>query len=84
MNNAAPARPLYQIAADIQKDWGPKMYFGARPYVAAMAQLHSINDKYYEDDAKEVVLYFLANANTWRGEKARTIKAELKNLAGVK
>jgi hypothetical protein len=31
-----------------------------------------------------MVLYFLANATTWRGEDAKRIKAELKKLAGVK
>jgi hypothetical protein len=36
------------------------------------------------DSAKSIVLYFLANANTWRGEKARAIKVELKKIAGVK
>jgi hypothetical protein len=28
-----------------------------------------------------VVLYFLSNAATWRGEKAREIKKELKAMA---
>ncbi len=77
-------RPLYQIAADIRKDWGAKMYFGARPYVQAMGALSSINDDYGMDSAKSIVLYFLANAGTWRGDKAREVKAELKKLAGVK
>jgi hypothetical protein len=30
------------------------------------------------------VLYFLANAATWRGDAARAIKAELKGIAGIK
>jgi hypothetical protein len=29
------------------------------------------------DDAKTIVLYFLANAQTWRGEVAKRVKAEL-------
>jgi hypothetical protein len=29
-------------------------------------------------------LYFLSNASSWRGEKAKAIKAELKKIAGVK
>jgi hypothetical protein len=45
-----------------------------------MEKLYSIDDRYYLDSAREVVLYFLANANTWRGETARRIKAELKDM----
>jgi hypothetical protein len=31
-----------------------------------------------------MVLYFLANAGTWRGPDAKRIKNELKALAGIK
>jgi hypothetical protein len=30
------------------------------------------------------VLYFLANAGTWRGPDAKRIKAELKEMVGMK
>ena len=76
-------RPLYEIAGDIQNHW-KKVYFGAVPYLEAMFSLNSIDDEYICDSAKSVVLYFLANASTWRGEKAREIKKELKKIAGVK
>lgn len=76
-------RPICEIARDIRKDW-TKPYFGAVPYLNAMRELSSINDMYMYDTAKSVVLYFLANANTWRGDTARRIKAELKKIAGVK
>jgi hypothetical protein len=72
-------RPLHEIAADIRKHW-PNMYFGAVPYVDAMSELNTLNDKYYADSASSVVLYFLSNAATWRGEDARRIKAELKSM----
>lgn len=72
-------RRLYEIAYEIRADW-KKPYFGAVPYLDAMSQLNTIDDSYYADDAKTVVLYFLANAQTWRGETARRIKAELKGL----
>lgn len=78
------ARPLYEIANDIRKDWGTKMYFGAKPYVQAMGTLTNISDNYGMDSAKSIVLYFLANAGTWRGDKAREVKKELKALAGIK
>jgi len=74
------ARPLYEIANDIRKDWGAKMYFGARPYFQAMQSLNSIDDNYGMDSGKSIVLYFLANAQSWRGQKAREIKGELKAM----
>jgi hypothetical protein len=49
-----------------------------------METLDTIDDKYMYETAKSIVLYFLANANTWRGETARRIKAELKQMAGAK
>ena len=76
-------RPLYEIAADIRKYW-KNIYFGAVPYRDAMSELTSIDDKYYADSGKSIVLYFLANASTWRGPDAKRIKAELKKMAGVK
>jgi hypothetical protein len=79
-NNKKQVRPLYEIAREIHKDWGNKIYFGAKPYLSAMLTLNSIDDKYMFDDAKTIVRYFLANASTWRGEVAKRVKAELKAL----
>ena len=76
-------RSISTIAREIRADWN-NPYFGAVPYLSAMQSLDSITDNYYEDSGKSVVLYFLANASTWKGEKARAIKAELKKLAGIK
>jgi hypothetical protein len=72
-------KKLSEIAAEIRKTW-PKPYFGAVPYLDAMGSLSSINDNYYEDSARSVVAYFLANAATWRGEDAKRIKKELNQL----
>lgn len=72
-------RTLSEIAFDIRKSW-TKPYFGAIPYLQAVGQLQSIEDDYCCDSAKSVVLYFLANANTWRGQDAKRIKTELKAL----
>ena len=76
-------RPLYQIANEIRKDWKP-VYFGADPYLDAMSSLDSIDDNYICDSGKSVVIYFLSNAGTWRGETAKRIKLELKKMAGLK
>lgn len=76
-------RPLYEIAREIKQDWKAVNY-GAKPYLEAMYSLDSINDKYGMDSAKSIVLYFLSNAGTWRGETAKRIKAELKKMTGLK
>ena len=72
-------RPLYAIAIDIRAHW-PKPYFGAVPYINAMRSIASINEPYGVESARGLVLYFLANAGTWRGEHAKRIKAELKGM----
>ncbi len=74
---ATEPRSLSAIALDIRRNW-PKVYFGAVPYLDAMRQLDSVADAYGADDARSIVLYFLSNATTWRGEHARRLKAELK------
>jgi len=73
-------RPLYEIAAEIRKDW-KKVYFGAVPYLDAMQTLDRIEDNYIMDSGKSIVLYFLCNASTWRGDTARRVKAELKAMS---
>ena len=74
-------RRIKDIARDIWYDWGEKVNYAARPYLEAMDELDSIEDNYYADSGTSIVLYFLANASSWRGETARRIKAELKELA---
>ena len=74
------SRSLSSIAMEIKKDW-KKPYFGAVPYLQAMMCLNSINDNYGFDTAKSIVLYFLANASSWRGDVARRIKKELNAMA---
>lgn len=81
---AQTTRPLYEIAADIRKDWGAKVNFAAKPYLDAMASLTSVNDNYGWDSGKSIVLYFLGNASSWRGETAKAIKKELKSMVGLK
>ena len=80
----AQTRPLYEIAADIRKDWGAKVNFAAKPYLDAMASLTSINDNYGWDSGSTIVRYFLSNASSWRGETAKAIKKELKSMVGLK
>ena len=79
MATATTTRPLSVIAREIRAKW-PNVWFGAKPYLEAMESLDKITDSYFCDDGKTIVLYFLANAQTWKGEDARRIKAELKAM----
>jgi len=77
------ARELHQIGREINDDWrliGKGVSPYARPYLDALLTLGSIDDDYIAENADTVVRYFLANASTYRGEKARTLKAELKSM----
>lgn len=76
----ATSRPLYVIAREIKQDWGKNVNFAAKPYLEAMYDLDSINDNYGYDSARSIVNYFLSNASSWRGAKAKEIKAELKQM----
>jgi hypothetical protein len=69
--------PLSDIAFVVKADW-KRPYFGAVPYLDAMFSLSSVSDSFGYDTGESVVLYFLANANTWRGPVAKAVKAELK------
>lgn len=79
---ATTVRPIYEIAGEIRRHW-KKVYFGAVPYLDAMSTLDSITDSYGQDSAKSIIIYFLSNATTFKGEDARRLKAELKKVAKV-
>lgn len=71
-------RPLYEIAADIRQKWA-KVYFGAVPYLEALESMSQVADGYGLDSGESIVVYFLANAHSFRGPDARALKAELKS-----
>jgi len=73
----AEPRKIWKIAGEILETW-KKPNYGAVPYLEAMRQLNDVSDNFYLDSGQEVVARFLGNANTWRGEDARRIKAELR------
>ena len=77
--SATAVRSLREIAREIRADW-KRVYFGAVPYLDAMSVLDKVSDNFYADDAKSIVLYFLSNATTWKGDVARRVKAELKAM----
>jgi hypothetical protein len=79
---------LADIANIIGRDWRKTakngIYFGAKPYLEAMECLRTINDNYVADSGRSIVNYFLANAQTWKGEVAKEIKVHLKKLVASK
>jgi hypothetical protein len=74
-------RTFQQIARDIKSVW-LNVYFGAVPYLEAMLTLDTSdpNDMYMYDTAGDIVRYFLANAQTFRGADAKRLKTELKSM----
>lgn len=77
-------RSLKAIAQEIALDWSNQgkggVNYAAKPYLEAMFSLDKIGDKFFEDSGVSVVAYFLANANSWRGDVARRIKVELNRM----
>lgn len=72
-------KTINQIAVEIKKTW-KNVNFAALPYLNAMMYLKTINDHYLYESASDIVLRFLSNAQTWRGDDARRIKKELNEL----
>ena len=68
---------LWQIAVLISEDWNPANY-AAKPYLDAMRSVEDLSSPYGADDGRTIVLYFLSNASSWRGDTAKAVKAELK------
>ena len=79
METAIKLRPISTIAYDVLREWNGKVNYAAKPYLAAMFDFETINDKYGADSARSVVLYFLGNASSFRGERAKQLKQELKD-----
>lgn len=83
-------RTIAQIAQEIEQNWNATskngVNYAAKPYLSAMTTIHSAdpNAPYIFEDARTQIIYFLANANSYRGEVAKAHKAELKKIAGIK
>jgi hypothetical protein len=82
-NKKAKHRSLSEIADEITRDW-PSVNYAAKPYLNAMKSLDQITETYGQDPAKSIVAYFLSNATSWKGEKAKAVKAELKALLKIR
>lgn len=77
LENCLPSMAICAIARVVRKDWA-NVNYGAAPYLDAMFSLQDINDDFGLDSGVSVVLYFLSNAQQWRGPVAKLVKAELK------
>ncbi len=81
-------RTLLDIAYEIAKLWDrdyagkPRPYFlnDAKPYLHAMIYLSSVNDSYMLDSGRDIVQRFLCNVGGWRGDDAKRIKHELREM----
>lgn len=67
-----------QLAHIISRNWGDKVNAFAKPYLNAMYSMDDIRDNYACDSGISIATYFLVNSIGWRGDVARTVKAELK------
>lgn len=74
---------ICKIAQLIRKDWskqGNGVNYAAKPYLDAMFSMDKITEKYGYDSGASVVAYFLANAQSWKGEVARAVKKKLNKM----
>lgn len=72
-------RTISAIAKEIRRDW-KNVNYAAIPYLQAMYSMEHASDDYGADSGKSIILYFLSNASSWRGETAKRVKAELQAL----
>ena len=79
MNTVNERVTVSEIAYAIAKDWKNISPYAA-DYLNDMKEINDIEGNYIHDSAKSVVLYFLANASSYRGESARAYKDLLKKM----
>ena len=59
--------------------WREK-YWAAAPYINALLDCETVNDQYGADSAKILIAYLLGNLSGYKGDKAKALKKELKDL----
>lgn len=79
-------RPIYEVARDIHDNWAavysdrtnvPVFVRRAKPYLDALRYISTPADMYGLEYGDMIVAHFLSAAVPWRGEVARSTKAEL-------
>ena len=77
----APSTPLHEIAAAIVDDFvvaNRAMSYELAACVDAMPDLTHLHEPYLAERSSSVVACFMGSASSWRGERARRLKAELR------
>jgi hypothetical protein len=76
-------RKLCDIAKEIRDDWTLINNGAAREALECMESIIDIGEPFATDpNGYGAVGSFLSNSMGWRGEKARTIKKELREMCG--
>ena len=75
-------RTIKEITKEIRQDWR-NISPAAAPYLEAMDTLETMDQEYGAERADGIVLYFLSNAQGWRGETAKRIKKELHQMINI-
>lgn len=92
--NTTTIRPIHRIASEAIMDMEAQarakgkywrhMFPYLHQYADAMLSLDTLEDKYMFDSGYGIVGGFLSNCSTWRGETAKRIKVELRQMMGLK
>jgi len=76
-------RLISTIAREIRADW-KKVNYAAEPYLREMARVERLDsrdpDLGFPGAGTNFVLGFLGNASSWRGDTAKRVKAELREM----
>lgn len=76
-------RTLREIALEIEADWHPINNQGAVEALRHMKRMGLITEPYGADsNGAPAVGAFLTNAVGWKGDVARRVKAELRQMCG--
>ena len=76
------ARPIYQVALEIKRNW-KNVNYAAAPYLRELARIDHIDSPDPDTGfqaARSIVRGFLGNAGAFRGPDAKRLKAELKAM----
>lgn len=77
-------RALREIALEIASDWKVIKHAGARDALECMKKMGQVTEPFVADpDEYRVITAFLDGAaHGWRGDVARRVKKELKEMCG--
>ena len=73
------SRPMREIAEEIRFDW-PNIGVEAEEWLCWLHAVDRVEPEWRGGDARWAIRNFLREAGGWRGERARQIKRELRQL----